>query len=192
MTRFKTHTPETAPEGARELLKAQKDKLGFVPNLYGNLAESPAALKAYLQMTEIFAGSSLSTAERHVVWLAAAAENECHYCVAAHTGMAKSGRVDDVVIEAIREGDPIMDDRLEALRVFTETVIRERGWAPEEEVEAFIAAGFTKANVLEVALGVAHKTLSNYVNHITGTALDKKFGQFSWDGAGIPDDASQA
>lgn len=192
MPRFKTHTPETAPEDARDLLKAQKDKLGFVPNLYGNLAESPAALKAYLQMTEIFAGSSLSTAERHVVWLAAAAENECHYCVAAHTGMAKSGRVDDVVIEAIREGDPIMDDRLEALRVFTETVIRERGWAPEEEVEAFIAAGFTKANVLEVALGVAHKTLSNYVNHITGTALDKKFGQFSWDGAGIPDDASQA
>ena len=72
MTRFKTHTPETAPEGARDLLKAQKDKLGFVPNLYGNLAESPSALKAYLQMTEIFAGSSLSTAERHVVWLAAA------------------------------------------------------------------------------------------------------------------------
>ena len=192
MPRFKTHTPETAPEGARDLLKSQKDKLGFVPNLYGNLAESPAALKAYLQMAEIFAGSSLSTAERHVVWLAAAAENECHYCVAAHTGMAKSGRVDDAVIEAIREGDPITDDRLEALRVFTETVIRERGWAPEEEVEAFIAAGFTKANVLEVVLGVAHKTLSNYVNHITGTALDKKFGQFSWDGAGIPDDASQA
>lgn len=192
MTRFKTHTPETAPEGARDLLKAQKDKLGFVPNLYGNLAESPSALKAYLQMTEIFAGSSLSTAERHVVWLAAAAENECHYCVAAHTGMAKSGRVDDAVIEAIREGDPIADDRLEALRVFTETVIRERGWAPEEEVAAFIEAGFTRENVLEVVLGVAHKTLSNYVNHITGTALDKKFGQFSWDGAGIPDDASQA
>ncbi|WP_022697661.1 carboxymuconolactone decarboxylase family protein [Euryhalocaulis caribicus] len=192
MTRFKTHTPETAPEGARDLLKAQKDKLGFVPNLYGNLAESPAALKAYLQMTEIFAGSSLSTAERHVVWLAAAAENECHYCVAAHTGMAKSGRVDDAVIEAIREGDPIADDRLETLRVFTETVIRERGWAPEEEVAAFIEAGFTRENVLEVVLGVAHKTLSNYVNHITGTALDKKFGQFSWDGAGIPDDASQA
>jgi len=184
MTRFKQHTVESAPDGAKDLLAAQKDKLGFVSNLYATLAEAPPALEAYLKLGEIFGRSSLSSAEQNVVWLAAAAENECHYCVAAHTGIARQAGLEVQAIDAIREGDPIDDDRLQALRAFTETVIRERGWVEGEPVEDFLAAGFTRANVLEVVLGVAHKTLSNYINHFADTPLDQAFAKFSWDGVG--------
>jgi len=35
--------------------------------------------------------------------------------------------------------------------------------------------GYSRATVLEVVLGVALKTLSNYTNHIAGTELDEAF-----------------
>ena len=44
---FKIHTKETAPEASRTTLEAVEKTYGFVPNFYGVLAESPAALRAY-------------------------------------------------------------------------------------------------------------------------------------------------
>ncbi|MFI7115892.1 carboxymuconolactone decarboxylase family protein [Amycolatopsis sp. NPDC049868] len=38
-----------------------------------------------------------------------------------------------------------------------------------DEVEEFLAAGYTERNVLDVILGVGMKTLSNYTNHIAHT-----------------------
>jgi alkylhydroperoxidase family enzyme len=77
------------------------------------------------------------------------------------------------VIDALRESRPIAGDaRLQALRVFTEAVVRERGLAGDAMVDAFIAAGFTRANVLEVVTIVACKTISNYTNHLTHTPLE--------------------
>jgi alkylhydroperoxidase family enzyme len=84
------------------------------------------------------------------------------------------------VVEAIREDRPISDSRLEALRVFTTTVVEKQGWLADEDVAAFLAAGFTKAQILEVILGVSFKTLSNYTNHIADTPLDPAFQAAAW------------
>ena len=48
MTKFIAHTIETAPTRSRALLEGVKQALGFVPNLYGVFAESPAALQGAL------------------------------------------------------------------------------------------------------------------------------------------------
>ena len=45
-------------------------------------------------------------------------------------------------------------------------------WMNEAEVGAFLAAGHTRRNVLDVVLGVGMKTLSNYTNHLAHTPLD--------------------
>ena len=47
--------------------------------------------------------------------------------------------------------------------------LRERGFVGDTAVDAFIAAGYTRAQVLEVVLITACKTISNYVNHIAHT-----------------------
>ena len=77
-------------------------------------------------------------------------------------------------------GRPIADERLEALYKFTETVVRKRGWADEDDVQAFLAAGFGRAQVLEIVLGVAFKTLSNYANHLIQTPVDAAFAPRAW------------
>ena len=101
--------------------------------------------------------------------------------MAAHTAIAKSEKVDSDVIEAIRNGTVIADARLESLRSFTRSLVANRGWVESDEVDEFLAAGFTKENVFDVLVGISHKVLSNYSNHIATTPVDAPFQKFAWE-----------
>ena len=180
MSKFDVHTQESAPSESQPLLEGVQKAFGFVPNVSAILAESPTTLKAYMTMSQIFDESSLTPAERQVVILAINEYNACHYCVAAHSVLAEMHGVPVNAIDAIRDGDSIDEPRLEALRDFTSKVVDKRGWVDEVEIEAFLGAGFTLAQVLEVILGVAFKTISNYANHIAETPLDDAFTARAW------------
>jgi len=171
---------ETAPAASRELLKGAKAKLGFVPNLFGMLAGAPALLEGYLTLAGLFDRTSLSPTERQIVLLATSFENGCDYCMAAHSAIAGMQKVAPAVVAALREGGPIDEERLEALRAFTTEVVRERGWPSEEAMRRLSAAGYTQAQILEVLLGVGLKTLSNYANHFAHTPLDPAFEAVRW------------
>lgn len=51
-------------------------------------------------------------------------------------------------------------------------LMRHRSWVPEQDLEHFVAAGYTHRHVLDIITFLALKTLSNYVNHIAHTPLD--------------------
>lgn len=177
---YTIHDPDTAPAAAKELLSGAKKAFGFVPNLLGTMAEAPALAKAYTTLSRIFEESSFSAAERQVVLLTTSYENECEYCVAAHSVIAGMQKVPEAVIGAIRDGKPIADAKLEALRRFTAAVVDSRGWPDERQTAAFLSAGYGRQQVLEVVLGVGLKTLSNYTNHIAATPLDAPFARAQW------------
>ncbi|HET54839.1 MAG TPA: carboxymuconolactone decarboxylase family protein [Ignavibacteria bacterium] len=90
-------------------------------------------------------------------------------------------KIDEGIIEALRTGEPIKDEKLEALRKFTQTVVERRGWLEENDIEEFLSAGYNKAQLLEVIVGVVQKTLSNYINHIVQTPLDAAFEPNKWE-----------
>ncbi len=180
MLNFTVYTKETAPEKSVGLLEGAEKAFGFVPNLIGTMAESPAATKGYLTIGQIFDETSFSPTERQVVILAASRYNECHYCVASHSVVAEMQKVPADVIEAIRSDQTIADPKLEALRAFTTAVVDKRGWVSEDDIGAFLEAGYAKEQILEVILGVSMKTLSNYVNHIAETPLDAAFAGKVW------------
>jgi uncharacterized peroxidase-related enzyme len=176
---FPIHTLESAPNASQDALAAANARFGMIPNLLGILAESPAALNGYLTIAGLFEESTLSPAERQVVLLTVSIENGCEYCVAAHSTGARRQGLASGAIAALRQGATLPDARLQALRRFTQTVVRNRGWA-ETDAQQFLAAGFTQAQVLEVVLGVTQKTLSNYVNHLAHTPLDAAFAAERW------------
>lgn len=181
MTKFTLHTPEAAPEASRPLLLEAKNSLGLIPNMFAGLAESPAALKAYTTLSGLFANTRLSPVEQQVVALATSIENQCEYCVGVHTVVAKNtAKVPAPIIEALRSGGKLPDPKLDALATFTRTVVRKRGWVDDATVKAFIDAGYDRARLLEVLLGISMKTLSNYSNHIMGTTLDAEFESGRW------------
>ena len=70
MTKFTIHDKDSAPLASQPLLAGVQQNLGFVPNLFGVLAEAPVAAEAYGSLTEIFSRSSFTATERHVVWFA--------------------------------------------------------------------------------------------------------------------------
>lgn len=177
---FDVHPIETAPEASREILASTQKAFGFVPNLLGVMAESPALLRAYRTIGEIFEQTSFTPTERQVVLLTVSYQNDCDYCVAAHSVIAGMQKVPAPVVEALRQGTPLPDAKLEALRRFTAVVVDSRGWPTETDLAAFLSAGYTRAQVLDVVLGVGMKTLSNYTNHIGGTPLDDAFAPDAW------------
>lgn len=186
MKNFVAHTQESAPAAAQETMSQVEAAFGFVPNLIGVMAESPPLAEAYLTLSGLFDKTSLSPVERQVVLLAASRENACEYCMASHTTIARMSRMPETVIDALRDGTGVPDARLEALRRFTVAVVRQRGWVDEAEVDAFREAGYSKANVLDVILGVGMKTLSNYTNHVADTPLDRAFAVEAWQRPLVP------
>lgn len=172
MTEFTRHDVDSAPGGSAAILDNIEGAWSFIPNLHAILAESPAALEGYSALFAQFEKSSFSAIERQVVYLSVIFENECTYCMAGHTMMAKACGLDEESLDALREGRPLTDPRLQALRHFTQRMVVRRGWLEDGELESFLEAGFTRQQVLEVILAVSTKILSNYVNHVACTPID--------------------
>jgi uncharacterized peroxidase-related enzyme len=181
MIKFTVHSAETAPGESRPLLEGISRGFGFVPNLFGVFAESPAALRGALAIFEAFSSSSLSPADQQFIMLAASEANDCEYCVAAHSSLAKRmTTVDAALIDAVRRRTPIADAKLDALVTFTRKVVEQRGMLADAEVAVFLDAGYTRAQVIEVLLGVGMKTFNNYVDHIAHTPLNDQFKAEAW------------
>ncbi len=117
-----------------------------------------------------------SLAEREVVTFVVATTNQCHYCVAMHSRIA----AESIEVAALRDGRPMADARLEAVRRLTLAVIAARGAASDEELAAFEAAGFGAQHALEVVVGVATYTLSTFANRVTRAPLDGALEPYRW------------
>ena len=181
MINFSVHTAETAPEASRPLLEDLDRNFGFVPNLFGVFAESPAALRGALAIYAAFSASSLSRAEQELIMLAASEANDCEYCVAAHSTLARQkAKVSSTVVDAVRSRAQIPDAKLDALVTFTRKVVEQRGVLADAEVMALFDAGYTRAQLIEVLLGVGMKTFNNYVDHIAHTPLNDEFKAEAW------------
>ena len=182
MANIKVQTIESAPERSKPILEGAKAKYGFVPNLLGVLSNSPAAVESYAKLSEIYGKSSLSPVEQQVVLLTVSYVNQCDYCMSAHSVIAtNAAKMPKDVLDALRNGEKIVDAKLEALHTFTKTVVEKRGRLDQAQVKAFLTAGYKEAHVLEVIVGTALKTISNYTNHLAETPLDEAFASMKWE-----------
>lgn len=180
MTIYPVHTLITAPEGAKPLLEMTQGAFGFVPNLIGVMASSPALTEAYLTISGIFDKTGLTPTERQVVLLTVSHFHECGYCMAAHTAISSMQKVPVDVVDAIRNDVPIIDNKLQALREFVRLLVENRGHLTNNDVQKFLLAGYESSHIMDVLVGVAQKTLSNFTNHIAKTPLDDAFQGQAW------------
>ncbi|MDF0751525.1 carboxymuconolactone decarboxylase family protein [Marinobacter sp. 71-i] len=180
MKRFTLHDAHSAPEGSRHLLEKSQKGFGMIPSLHAVMAESPQVLEGYQKLHALVLESSFDNEEKTVVWQTISVENSCHYCVPAHTGIAKMMEVPDNIINALRDETPLPSDKLEALRTFTLAVMRKHGNVDREDLDAFLGAGYNNRQVLEVILVLSQKVMSNYINHIAETPVDEPFKKFAW------------
>ena len=165
------------------VLSTAQAKMGFLPNMYRNMANAPGLLETYMAGYDAFrADSGLSPAEQETVFLTISRTNGCDYCVAAHSMLADMSKVPTEVTEALRDGRPIPDPRLDALATFTTAMVESRGLPTAADLDAFAAAGYSETDVLQVLLAIAVKTISNYSNHLFHTEVDPMFAGRAWNG----------
>lgn len=163
-------TKEEVSEKNQALFNQLEKSLGFVPNLFATYAHSDHALGNYLALNQ--AKSSLSNKEKEVVNLAVSQVNECRYCLAAHTAIAKmNGFTEEETLE-LRAGKASSDNRLRTLAALSRNLVENRGKADESILEAFFNAGWTKENLVDTIVLVGDKTISNYLHSATQIPVD--------------------
>jgi len=175
-------TLDTAEGEAAELLAGAQKATGMVPNIYGVMANSPGLLATYLDGYKRFrSGSGFSSGEQEAVFLTISRHHECDYCMAAHSFIGDNMSKTPVeVTDAIRDDQPIADESYAALVAMTRTLLETHGHPSESDVAAFREAGYTDAQVLELVLAVAVKTISNWSNHLFATPVDEVFASHRW------------
>jgi uncharacterized peroxidase-related enzyme len=166
----------------KAMLETAKAQMGFVPNMYANMVNSPGLLETYLLGYKRFREESgLTSVEQEVVLLTISRFNACTYCMAAHSMIAdKMSKVPAEVLEALRTGGPIPDAKLTVLSAFTHIILEQRGNPTTAQLNEFKAAGYSDRQVLEIVLAIAVKTLSNYSNHLFHTEVDAPFQRYVW------------
>lgn len=168
-------TPATiadAPAASQPLLEAVHKQLGVVPNLFRLVANSPAALKGWLDFSGALGKGMLPAQTRERIALAVAQINGCNYCLSAHTYLGKNlAKLDDAEIAANRRGGS-RDPKADAAVRFAASVARKRGHVGEGDVRALRMAGYDDAQIIEIVMHVALNTLTNYVNEVAETEID--------------------
>ncbi len=179
---FPIHTAESAPDAVSEQVRFVEQNFGFVPNLSGVMAESPALMNAYFATFDALEKhGSLSGAEVNVVALAISRANECQYCIAGHTmvGKALLKTPDDVVV-SLRAGETLDNPRLETLRQFALAAYKNGGDVSDAQLQQFLDAGFTRAQALDVVAVIGWKVMSNFAGELADQPLDPQMAPFAW------------
>jgi alkylhydroperoxidase family enzyme len=175
---FTLHTIETAPKDSKPQLEGSIKDFGMIPNLHAVMAEAPKVLEAYKTLHQLFQASSFNNEELTVIWQTINVEHNCHYCIPAHAAIAHMMNIDPAISTAIRNGTVLENEKLEVLHETTLALVRDRGLVSDDVVTNFYAQGYGKQQMLEIILGISQKVMSNYVNHLSNTPVDKMFETF--------------
>lgn len=171
MSRIEMIDPNTAQGKVKELLEEIKKKSGRVPNILKTMAHSPVALQAYLGLSGAFAVAKLPPKVREQIGLAVGEDNQCGYCVAAHSAIGKHAGLTPEEIEEGRRARS-RDPKTNAILVFAKKLSANRGNVTDPELAEVRKAGCSEEEILEIITAVALNLFTNYVNHVADTAID--------------------
>jgi uncharacterized peroxidase-related enzyme len=169
MPRLNVVEPAQAEGKAKELFEGPLK--GKHLNIFKGMANSGAALDAYVSLSGALANSTLSPAEREAIALTLAEANQCEYCTAAHTMIGKSVGLSEADTLALRGGS-VSDPKLAALRSFVIALRERQGAVSDDELAAIRSAGYDDGHVAEMVACYAMNIYTNYFNHVNDTAVD--------------------
>jgi uncharacterized peroxidase-related enzyme len=171
MSRIAPIVPSNVDAKVATTLTQVKVSVGMVPNLFATLAHAPVALDGFLSLSKMLSRGRLSARQREILALAVGQENECQYCLSAHTASAKAAGVSEADALKTRAGDGT-DPFERALASFAKKIVRQRGHVADEDIENARKAGIDDSLMMEVIANAALNTLTNYANELAGTEID--------------------
>lgn len=171
MPRIQPVHKDTADSTTADLLGSVEKKMSKVPNIIATMASSPAVANAYLGFSKSLSGGMLSARLREQIALVVGETNNCGYCVAAHTALGKGAGLTEGETCDARRGQAKCERESAALQL-ARTIVNERGWVSDEDVQNVRQAGFSDGEIAEIVANVALNIFTNYFNHVAGTEID--------------------
>lgn len=180
MNNYTYHTVATASIKSSEVLTGIENEVGFIPNVFAIVAESSIALEGLVNLNMAFSQSSFNDEEKQIILMATSTTNECIYCVAGHTAFAEMLEMSDKTITALRNQQDIEDNRYNTLADTVRLLIQYKGQVSSDVLSNFVNAGYSKAQFLELIMGICVKTFTNYVSNSLNIELDDVFKPYAW------------
>ena len=177
---FTVHTIESAPEKSKPTLLGMKQKFGFLPNIMGTMAENPVLLNGFAAAFGSFHSGSLDEAEKQTLLLTNAVTLKCPWTIAAHSTFALEDGMSEGDVKAIRDGKLPDDPKYAALSRMTKALMETKGKVTEEDIEKFTSAGYSRAQIFEVVLGVGISAITATTTNLAGTPVDDRFKAQTW------------
>lgn len=162
------------PGAAASALATVKSELGAVPNIFATMAQSPAAVDAYLAFSGALAAGVLGTVTREQIALAVAGESKCNYCASAHTALAKNLGL-SASEATLNLAGASNDVRTAAILDFAREIVATRGRVDADVLTGLRATGVTDEEIVEIIATVCLNLFTNYFNHIANTEIDFPF-----------------
>jgi uncharacterized peroxidase-related enzyme len=171
MPRINVVDPKSASGEAKELLDAVQRQLGIVPNFMRALANSPAALSAFLGLYAPLGRAAIDKATQERIALVVAEENGCEYCVSAHTAIGHGAGLSNEEMLLNRRGES-REARAAAAVAFAKALNEHRGEVTTGEFDAVRAAGFSDGEIVEIITLVALNVFTNVLGKSTLINID--------------------
>ncbi len=171
MPRLTPIDPNTATGRTKDLLDGVQAALGVTPNLIRTMAQSPAALNAYLALSKALSAGILPAALQEQIALTVAGENHCDYCASAHTFAGRNAGIADDELAANLQGRS-SDPHTQAILKLAQAIVVKRGFVSDQDLAEARLAGVSDAEIAEVTAGVVKNIFTNYFNHIAQTEND--------------------
>jgi uncharacterized peroxidase-related enzyme len=171
MSRLKAIDPTKVQGQAKTLLDELNSKFGMYPNSMRTLANSPAALNAFLSMEGALAEGSLDPKLRTEIALAVAQVNGCSYCLSVHTTIGKMRGVSEGDLVGCRRHSS-ENPKFDAALKFVNALVTQRGNVTDAQVKAVKQAGYSDGDIVEFVGHVAMSVFANYFNLVAQTEID--------------------
>ncbi len=155
VSRFGEPAEDELPEDIREIYEKNREKIGFVPNVFRAYAKRPEHFRAFMAYHDVLmkGQSNLSRVEREAIVVAVSSENRCQYCMVAHGAALRVLSKDPVMAEQVANNwrTAQLSERMRTMLAFA-SLVNEPGFAATgEDIEELHQAGFNDNDIWDIA-----------------------------------------
>ncbi|MCF7560707.1 carboxymuconolactone decarboxylase family protein [Sabulilitoribacter multivorans] len=171
---MKTITVPTINEvnnDSKQIFDSIKKQIGMLPNVYAVTGYSSESLALHINMTNKAGKGSFSNKELEAIKLAVSQVNGCHYCLSAHTAIAKMNGFTDEEALSFRQLTS-NNSKLNVLTRLAAEIVTNRGRASEELLEEFYNLGYSEKALVDLVLVITDITFTNYLNEVAKVPID--------------------
>lgn len=167
MSKIELINPESATGTTKEIFGQVNKAFGTVPNMFKTVANSPAALQMMWSAFGALGKGKVDAKLGEQIAVAVANENNCQYCLSAHTVLGKNAGVPEETLAQAQIGKS-SDPKIQAALDFSLKLVRQKGKVTPEDISVLRKAGYYDEEVMEI---LAHTVLSIFTNY-TNIAFD--------------------